>query len=84
MELGELRKKAKALEPIVRIGKGGLSESMIDEIKRHLKVKKLIKVKLLKNFIYGKDKKEIIDDIVNQTESILVEKKGFVIVIHKK
>ena len=51
MELRELKKKAAKIEPTIRIGKAGLSNSTIEEIKKQLKGRKLIKIKLLNNFI---------------------------------
>ena len=44
-----LRSKAKTLEPVVRIGKSGLTDSMIGEINKNLIKRKLIKIKLLKS-----------------------------------
>ncbi|MBW2984647.1 YhbY family RNA-binding protein [Candidatus Woesearchaeota archaeon] len=79
-----LRSKAKTLEPIVRIGKNGLTEGTINEIKRQLKKKKLIKIKLLKSFVQARDKKELIKEIASLTNSEIIESVGFILVLHKK
>ncbi len=80
-EIKSLRAKAKTLEPIVRIGKNGLTESMIREIERHLKKRKLIKIKLLKSV---EDRKTIAEEIAKRTNSELIEAVGFIVVLFKQ
>ena len=79
-----LRKKAKSLEPVLMVGKKGLMENAIKELSILLKNKKLIKIKLLKSAIQNKNKKELINEIVEKTGSELVEAVGNVVVLHKK
>ena len=79
----QLRSKAKALEPILRIGKNGLSDSVIEEIKLLLKKKKLVKIKFLKSSL-SKNKKEFIKQIVEKTDSELIENVGNVVVLYRK
>ena len=55
----ELRKRIHSLEPITIIGKNGLSENTIKDLKDHIKKRKLIKVKLLKSYIGEQNKKKI-------------------------
>ena len=82
--VSELRKKAHSLDPIVRIGKSGLTDSIVDEIKKHVKKKKLIKIKMLPSFIEGKNKAKVIAEIVKKTDTTLIHKVGFVVVLSKK
>ncbi|MFW6450496.1 MAG: YhbY family RNA-binding protein [Nanoarchaeota archaeon] len=77
MDHKELKKKAKNLEPVVRVGKAGISESLISEIKKHLKKKKLIKIKFLRSAVFQKSVKEQGTDIAEKTESELVVVTGF-------
>lgn len=79
----KLKEKAKALEPVIRIGKNGLTESTIKEIKKQLNKKKLIKVKLLKAFINNRNKKEAAKEIAQKTNSQLINLVGFVVVLYK-
>ena len=72
------------LEPVVRIGKSGLSESVLGEIKKHLKKKKLIKIKMLQAFVSGKDKKVLAKEIADAVDGIVVHTVGFVVVIGVK
>ncbi len=79
----KLKEKAKTLEPVIRIGKNGLTENTIKEIKKQLNKKKLIKVKLLRAFINDQDKKLVANKIAEETNSMLVDVVGFVIVLYK-
>ena len=80
----ELLQKIHAIEPIARIGKNGLTENLIKELKNHLKKRKLIKVKMLKSFIGNKNRKELAKEIADKTDSKLVHQVGFVVVLKKE
>jgi len=80
----ELKKKAMALDPIVRIGKSGMSDSVTEEIIKHIKDKGLVKVKMLKSFVGSNDKKELAEQIAAKTLSQLVDRVGFVVVLARK
>ena len=79
-----LKEKAKIFEPVIRIGKSGLTEDSIKEIKRQLHKKRLIKIKLLKSCLEKKDRKEFAKDIAEKTDSELIDQVGFVVVLNKK
>ena len=57
-DMKEMKAKAMAIEPLVRIGKSGLTDSVVTEIKKQVEQKKLVKIKMLKAFVEGNDKKE--------------------------
>jgi putative YhbY family RNA-binding protein len=80
----ELRNKAKYLEPIIRIGKKGANEALINEILKVIKKRKLIKVKILKASIDNINKKDLINDIVNKTNTSLIEAVGNIFVLYYK
>ena len=79
----KLKEKAKTLEPVIRVGKNGLTESTIKEIKKQLNKKKLIKVKLLRAFINNRNKREAAKEIAQKTNSQIIDLVGFVIVLWK-
>jgi len=83
MNLKELKSKAKLLQPIVRIGKNGMDDNLITEIKKHLKKRKLIKIKMLKSFRDEKTK-DVAKDVAEKTGSELIDSVGFVFVLYKK
>lgn len=84
MELKELKQKSKALEPCLRIGKSGLTESVINEVKAQLKRRKLIKLKLLKSCLDGSTKDILKKRLVEETGAKLISSIGFIIVLHKE
>jgi RNA-binding protein len=80
----ELKAKAMGLEPAVRIGKSGLSDSVVEEIKKHIKQKGLVKVKMLRSFVGSNDKKALAEEIAEKTGSTLVGRIGFAVVLARK
>jgi len=84
ISLKELKTKAMNLEPIINVGKAGLTDSVIEEIKVQLKKRKLIKIKFLKSAIENKDKKQLAQELAEKTESNIIHKVGFVVVLYKK
>ena len=75
--MDDLKKKAKSLNPIMNLGKNGLNDSIIEEIRKQLKIHKLIKIKLLKTFSFEGNTQEYIKNKLNCN---LVERKGNTIV----
>ncbi len=84
MKIKQLRGRAKLLEPALRIGKNGLTDNVIQEIKKRLDKEKLIKIKMFGSFLEKKDKKELAKEIAQKTNSILIDRVGFVVVLLKK
>lgn len=76
-----LKSKAPLLKPIVNIGKQGITDSLIKEITKQLKKRKLIKIKLLKSF--SGDRKEAAQELVAKTKSELISQIGKAIVLYK-
>lgn len=79
----ELMKEGKNLETSVRIGKQGISDNMISEIKKTFSNKELIKVKFLRSVRETEDVDEMIEKIIKKTGSTLIKKAGFMILLHK-
>ncbi|MFC1768346.1 YhbY family RNA-binding protein [Nanoarchaeota archaeon] len=83
-DIKKIRSIAKEFVPSLRIGKNGLNEGMINEIKSQLKKKDIIKVKLLKSYVKSTKQKEIAKEISTKSNSILVESVGNIVVLKKK
>lgn len=79
-----LREQAQQLAPTIRIGKKGLTDEQIFELKNQLKTRKLVKVKLLQAFLEDHDRKQVVKDLAKLTGSEVVYAVGFVAVFHKK
>ena len=79
-----LTEKAKALEPTIRIGKSGITESQVNEIKKQLEKRKLVKIKLLRSFVQKAGRKKAIEEIAEKTNSEIILAVGFTFVLHKR
>ena len=66
----------------INIGKSGVNDNVIEEIKRQLKANEIVKLKFAKNIARNKD--DYIDEIVSKTRAQLVDVRGHVAVIYKK
>lgn len=85
--LKELRASAKVLDPVLQIGKNGLTDGSIDLIDRELEAKQLIKIKLHKSALSletaRSDRAAIAQEIAARTRSQIVEQVGNVIVLYR-
>ena len=66
----------------INIGKSGVNDNVIEEIKRQLKANEIVKLKFAKNI--ARDKDTYIDEIISKTRAKLVDVRGHVAVIYKK
>jgi RNA-binding protein len=82
-KLYQLRSRSRTLEPIIRIGKNGLTEGMFKEIVIHLKKKRLIKIKVLKNALSYVTIDDLIQNIISKCGCVLIDKIGLTFVLYK-
>jgi RNA-binding protein len=80
----ELRGRAARLEASTHVGKGGVTPSLIEEIKRQLRDSGLVKVKLLKSAIEEATREEIAERLAGETGAELIEVKGNTVVLYKR
>ena len=66
----------------INIGKSGVNDNVIEEIKRQLEANEIVKLKFAKNI--ARDKDAYIDEIVTKTRAKLIDVRGHVAVIYKK
>ncbi|MBI5391087.1 YhbY family RNA-binding protein [Candidatus Woesearchaeota archaeon] len=76
------RSKAHVLDPSVRIGKSGLSDGMMQEIKRQLDKRKMIKIKFLPNFEAAAFDEAVLK-ITSTLGARVVQKMGKILVVEK-
>ena len=79
-----LKMRAQGIEPSIRIGKQGITAGIVEEIKRQLAKKNMVKIKCLKSFMQSADKKKFAGELAEKTNSKVVHQVGFVIVLVKK
>ncbi|GED72402.1 RNA-binding protein [Brevibacillus reuszeri] len=77
-----LRAEAHHLTPIFQVGKGGVNENMITQIKEALEVRELIKVSILQN--NSDDKHEVAEDLAAGAGAELVQLIGHTVVLYKE
>ena len=80
-ELKKLKAQAQRLEPMVKVGKAGLSEGFLKQVNETLNQHELIKLKFDE---FKEQKKELAPKIAEQTASHLVHQVGNVIVLYRK
>ena len=77
-----LKKLAHDLEPVVRIGKGGIDDDVIESIANVVKKRELIKVKILQNSSVELER-ELGNEIAAKTDSVYVDSIGKVLIFFK-
>ncbi|MCO4340983.1 ribosome assembly RNA-binding protein YhbY [Staphylococcus agnetis] len=76
-----LRSEAHHIDPIFQIGKSGINENMVEQIKDALEKRELIKVHILQNNFV--DKGDLAESLSSATDSHLVQQIGSMIVLYK-
>ena len=79
-EIRKLKAAGQHLEPIVRVGKAGLTSAVLQSIDQALTARQLIKVRLDKE----RDERAILaDQIATDTGATLIMQVGKVVVLHR-
>lgn len=76
-KIRKLRAESKSLPASVIIGKNGLNDETIINIKRLLRDNRVVKLKILSTYMQGKDKKEVANDIAHKCDGRIVDLIGF-------
>ncbi|ELH8524668.1 ribosome assembly RNA-binding protein YhbY [Staphylococcus pseudintermedius] len=77
-----LRSKVHHVDPTFQIGKSGINENMVEQLKETLENRELIKIHILQNNM--DDKSELAQNISQATDSELVQLIGSMIVLYKE
>lgn len=77
-----LRTAAHHLTPIFQVGKGGVNDEMIKQIREALEVRELIKVRILDNC--GDDKQEVAEALAQGAHAELVQLIGLTVILYKE
>lgn len=77
--------KDPTLKATVRLGRNGLTESIMDEIRTQLSARSLVKIRLNRGFaIDSQQRTEIFSMLEEQTSSVLVFSRGNVAVLWRQ
>ena len=80
-KLYKLKSEAVQLKPIINIGKNGLTDAAIEELKKQIKANRLIKIKMLKTT--GADTKTLAQQLADATKTTLIEVRGSTVVLYR-
>jgi RNA-binding protein len=71
-------------EPVIRIGKNGITSDLMKEINRELNRSKTVKIKILKTGLQEKTADEIALVASEKTSSDLIEVRGHTFILYRK
>lgn len=77
-----LRSLAMTMQPIVSIGKNGVTDAVVAEVDNLLECKELIKISVLKNSDLGA--REVAECLAEETSAIVVQTVGSKITLYRK
>ena len=75
---------SREFRPSVRIGKGGLSETVVEEIRQQLTAKGLVKVKVNKGLFEREQRQDVWAHLANETQSVVVLQRGNIGVLWRR
>lgn len=77
--LKDVKRVGHALPPTVHVGKEGVTASLIDEVARQVKMRKVVKVRLLPSV--EKDRGEVAEELAERSGSVLIEVVGHTVLL---
>ncbi|MDB6125588.1 MAG: hypothetical protein JWQ71_4581 [Pedosphaera sp.] len=80
-ELRKLKARAQLLEPMLKVGKAGLSEGFLKSVDEALKLHELVKIKFVD---FKEEKKTLAPQLAEKTSSELIMRVGNVAVLYRK
>ena len=70
------------MDPIFQVGKNGLTDNFIEQVKDALETRELIKINVLNNSLLEAD--EVVRELCERTEAEFVQSIGSKVVIYKE
>ncbi len=86
-QIYEKRSEAQKLAVSVTVGKNGITDATIEELQRHLKKNKLVKVRLLRSATEGGDADQEAAQatrLAEATNSMLIDRRGHTAVFYRR
>lgn len=78
----ELVKRGAELKPTIHVGKGGITDGIVDEIVKQIKERQLVKIKILPSS--EMPRKEVAAELAGRSRSTLVEVRGNTVLLCDK
>jgi len=82
-KLYKLKAEASGLKPILNVGKNGITDSVIEEVKKQVKANRLVKIKMLKTTPGADNIKEAAQELADSTKTTLIEIRGNTVVLYR-
>ena len=75
----EIKRIGADLKPTIHVGKDGITDSLIEEVKLQVKTRKVVKIRLLP--ASGEDKDNIAKEISERSGAVLVDARGSIVLL---
>lgn len=75
----DVKRVGHGLRPTVHVGKEGVTDTLIEEIAKQVKNRKVVKVRLLPSV--EEDRKQVAEDLANRSNSVLIEVVGHTVLL---
>jgi RNA-binding protein len=75
----EIKRIGADLKPTIHVGKDGITDSLIEEVKLQVKTRKVVKIRMLP--ASGDEKDVIANEISERSGAILVDVRGSIILL---
>ncbi|MDY0266591.1 MAG: YhbY family RNA-binding protein [Methanimicrococcus sp.] len=84
IKLYTLKKESVNLTPLLSVGKNGMADSVIEELKKQLKIKKLVKVRVHKNSGESEDMKQAATELSEKCGAEIIDIRGRTVTLYRK
>jgi RNA-binding protein len=75
----EIKRIGADLKPTIHVGKDGITDSLIEEVRLQVKTRKVVKIRLLPSS--GEEKDAIANEISERSGAILVDVRGSIVLL---
>lgn len=75
----DVKRIGHGLRPTVHVGKEGVTDTLIEEIAKQVKNRKVVKVRLLPSV--EEDRKKVAEDLAARSDSVLIEVVGHTVLL---
>ena len=82
-EVAALKSQAQSLSAALTVGKSGVTDAFVEEVRGALKREPLVKIKLLPSAREDADRHEVARDLATRAGAILVEVRGNTLVLYR-
>ncbi len=82
-KLYQLKNEATKIKPLINVGKNGMNDSVLEEIKKQVKANRLVKIKILRTSAEGEDIKTSANSLAEATGTTVIDVRGSTVVLYR-